>query len=61
MNFDVADMTPEIELNEILWRSIRGPKAAMPPPRHAAFIRPTTGRPGDPDDDDWFDKKIPRR
>jgi YVTN family beta-propeller protein len=57
MNFEVADMTPEIELNEILWRSIHGPKAAMLPPRHAAFIRPTGSRVGDADDDDWFKKK----
>jgi hypothetical protein len=55
MNFVVADMTPELELNEILWRSVHGPKAAMPPPRHAAFIRPVAGG-MDGDDDDWFEK-----
>jgi YVTN family beta-propeller protein len=51
MNFAVADMTPEIELNEILWRSIHGPTAVMPPPRHAAFIKPVLGL----DTDDWDD------
>ena len=40
MNLDDADMAPEMELNEILWRSIRGADAPMPPPRRAAFIRP---------------------
>ena len=53
MNFAQADMTPEIELNEILWRSVHGPSAVMPPPRHAAFIRPLVGGDvGDGDDDD---------
>ena len=55
MNFTDADMAPELELNEILWRSVHGVAAAMPPPRHAAFIRPA-GAGTDADDDDWFDK-----
>jgi YVTN family beta-propeller protein len=41
MNLRDADMAPELELNEIVWRSIRGADSPMPPPRHAAFIRPT--------------------
>lgn len=40
MNLDEADMAPEVELNEILWRSIRGAHSPMPPPRRAAFVRP---------------------
>ena len=39
MNFEDADMTPEIELNQILWMSVRGKNAVMPPPVHAAFYR----------------------
>jgi len=39
MNFDEADMTPEYELNEIIWKSVRGPDSPMPPPVRAAFIR----------------------
>jgi DNA-binding beta-propeller fold protein YncE len=39
MNFEEADMTPELELNEILWQSVHGPGALMPPPVHAAFVR----------------------
>jgi len=50
MNFDEADRTPEIELNEILWKSIHGPDAVMPPPVHAAFVRPTTAAGADDDD-----------
>jgi YVTN family beta-propeller protein len=39
MNFEEADLTPEIELNEILWMSVHGPQARMPPPIRAGFIR----------------------
>jgi hypothetical protein len=53
MNFSDADLTPEVELNEILWRSIHGAHAVMPPPVHAAFIRPVAGADGDDDDDVW--------
>jgi hypothetical protein len=41
MDFDEADMTPELELNEILWWSVHGLQSRMPPPVHAAFVRPT--------------------
>lgn len=34
-----ADLAPELELNEIVWRSVRGADSPMPPPRRAAFIR----------------------
>ena len=36
--FDEADETPEIELNEILWMSVRGATSKMPPPRRTGFI-----------------------
>jgi hypothetical protein len=39
MNLDEADMAPERELNEILWQSVHGAGARMPPPRRAAFVR----------------------
>jgi hypothetical protein len=54
MNFDEADRTPELELNEILWKSVHGSAAIMPPPVHAAFIRPVGT--GDSDDDDFLDR-----
>jgi hypothetical protein len=39
MNLREADLAPELELNEIIWRSIKGANSPMPPPRRAAFIR----------------------
>ncbi len=46
MNLRDADRAPELELNEILWKSIRGADAVMPPPRRTGFIRSI----GDEDD-----------
>jgi YVTN family beta-propeller protein len=40
MNFDQVDRAPELELNEILWQSVHGAGARMPPPRRAAFVKP---------------------
>ena len=39
MNFEVADMTPEYELNEIVWKSVRGAASSMPPPVRSGLIR----------------------
>ena len=46
MNCGDADLAPELELNEILWQSVRGAASVMPPPRRTGFIRPI----GDDDD-----------
>jgi YVTN family beta-propeller protein len=50
MNLADADMAPERELNEILWRSIKGSGEAVPPAVRSAFLRRPRG--GDPDGDD---------
>jgi DNA-binding beta-propeller fold protein YncE len=34
-----ADRAPEQLLNEIIWKSVKGPAAIMPPPVRAAFVR----------------------
>jgi YVTN family beta-propeller protein len=47
MNLEEPDLAPERELNEILWKAVRGPDAVMPPPVRAAFVRPLP----DADDD----------
>ncbi|HYU80992.1 MAG TPA: beta-propeller fold lactonase family protein, partial [Vicinamibacterales bacterium] len=39
MPFDEADVAPEYELNEILWKSVRGADSPMPPPVRAGFVR----------------------
>jgi hypothetical protein len=40
MNLEEADLAPELPLNEILWKSVRGPDSPMPPPVRAAFVSP---------------------
>ncbi len=39
MNFEEADLTPELELNQILWMSVRGADSVMPAPIRSGFIR----------------------
>ena len=34
MNFSDVDKAPMNRLNEIIWKSVRGPDSAMPPPVH---------------------------
>ncbi len=40
MDLEEADLAPEGELNEILWKSVRGAHSPMPPPVRGAFVRP---------------------
>jgi hypothetical protein len=49
MNLIEADLAPERELNEIVWKSIRGADSVMPAPIRAAFVRPISEE--DEDDD----------
>jgi hypothetical protein len=51
MDFSTEDRAPEALLNEILWRSIRGAHAPMPPPRRSLFVT-TASRSADADDED---------
>jgi len=37
MNFAEPDRAPDLELNEIVWKSVRGAGSAMPPPVRSAF------------------------
>jgi hypothetical protein len=48
MNLAEADLAPDLELNEILWRSVKGPTSPMPAIVRSAFIR----RAADADDDE---------
>jgi DNA-binding beta-propeller fold protein YncE len=40
MDLGQADRAPDRPLNEIVWRSVKGGQARMPPPVRAAFVRP---------------------
>jgi len=51
MDFSVEDRAPEVLLNEILWRSVRGANSPMPPPRRSVFVTPAS-RAADDDDDE---------
>ena len=56
-----ADRAPEFELNEIVWKSVRGPASVMPPPVRAAFIRAIPAGAGDDDDDEARPPAVARR
>jgi len=43
MNFDEPDRAPELELNEIVWKSVRGAGSPMPPPVRSRFVQPPEG------------------
>jgi hypothetical protein len=51
MNLVEADLAPERELNEILWKSVKGKDATMPPPIRAAFVRPVDDEEDEGEDD----------
>jgi YVTN family beta-propeller protein len=50
MNLADADTAPERELNEILWRSIKGTGTTVPPAVRSAFVRRPAGAGADDDD-----------
>ena len=48
MDFSQPDRIPDLELNRIIWQSVRGRDSVMPPPRRTGFIKPIVA--GDDDD-----------
>ncbi len=38
MDFSREDAADDLALNEIIWKNVRGPESAMPPPVRAAFV-----------------------
>jgi len=38
MNFKKEDAADDLLLNEIIWRSVKGPDSPMPAPKRAAFV-----------------------
>ncbi len=51
MDFSTEDRAPEALLNEIIWRSVKGPRSPMPPPRRSVLVRSSSAS-LDADDDD---------
>lgn len=56
MDFDEPDHAPDLELNEIVWKAVRGARSPMPPPVRAAFVQPV-----DEDDEDEAEEVQDRR
>jgi hypothetical protein len=50
MDFSKEDAADDLLLNEVIWRSVRGPDVPMPAPVRAAFVFPHDE--DDEDDDD---------
>ena len=52
--FDLSkeDLADDLLFNEVIWRSVKGPKSPMPAPVRAAFFHPHPGEKKDRDDDD---------
>jgi DNA-binding beta-propeller fold protein YncE len=44
MDFSDADRAPEVLLNDIIWRSVKGATSPMPPPRRTVLVRPSGKR-----------------
>ncbi len=60
MDLSEPDLVPDLELNAIVWKAVRGASSSMPPPVRAAFVRPLAE--GDADEDgDGDDAGHPRR
>ncbi len=51
MNFAKEDAVDDLQLNELIWRSVRGPKSPMPPPVRAAFVFTKEAKDDDKDRD----------
>jgi len=61
MDLAEADRAPDLLLNEIVWRSVRGPNSKMPPPMRAAWLKRGVGDAEDGDADDDDDDDAPKR
>jgi DNA-binding beta-propeller fold protein YncE len=47
MDFSKEDAADDLLLNEVVWRSVRGPESPQPPPVRAAFVFPHAQSDGD--------------
>jgi YVTN family beta-propeller protein len=44
MDFSAPDRAPDLLLNQVVWQSVKGARSVMPPPRRAAFVKPSGDR-----------------
>jgi DNA-binding beta-propeller fold protein YncE len=51
-NLAKEDQADDLLLNEVIWRSVKGPNSKMPAPVRAAFFVPIKAKSAKPDDDD---------
>jgi DNA-binding beta-propeller fold protein YncE len=52
MNLEEADRAPDLLLNEIVWRSVRGADSPMPAPMRASWVRPLEEHEEDEEEED---------
>lgn len=57
LDFTKEDAAPDIEFNEIIWKSVRGADSQMPAPVRSAFVRAVA----DDDDDDEEEEREEQR
>jgi YVTN family beta-propeller protein len=58
MNLAEADRAPDLLLNEIVWRSVRGAHSKMPPPVRAAWLKRGVGDEDDEDENEAPNKPV---
>ncbi|WP_029630661.1 bifunctional YncE family protein/alkaline phosphatase family protein [Zavarzinella formosa] len=51
-NLAKEDQADDLQFNEVIWKSVKGPASRMPPPVRAAFFLPLPKKEKDDDDDD---------
>ncbi len=51
-NFAKEDAVPDLDLMEVVWKSVKGEQSVMPAPRRSAFLKLQAKKKGDADDDD---------
>ncbi len=61
MNLAEADRAPDLLLNEIVWRSVRGAHSKMPPPVRAAWLKRGVGEEDEDEEEEEDDDRIRNR
>jgi hypothetical protein len=48
-NFKKEDSVPDLELNEVVWKYVKGENSVMPAPKRSAFVLPVEKKKADTD------------